>query len=508
MMKALLLALGFLLPLLLPTVLDASPLSEAQTQARTTFDWPQSSLSASDRELVEQPWARVPLDQSRFTFTFEQIRQKWPVLMRGLKLDFPSPDYLKTRYLKFPGLLQTLKYKDSDWQQHSYNVLEVWQAFFRGDFQHASQLGKKYGGYAQVPGVLSEIIAAVYLMPTLAQKQALLRDAILRISSYGQQFPFVPGDQDFKHDYAMMRLGFAYAIGRLAEDESIAEQLSSKHAVIAMNAATELLADMPHHPMGLGLAGGIDANVIRRVGKLLGSMSLNVHAFDAEMAFRESIQLVPDMAILRYEYANSLLYTNGRESWPEAQKQLQIAAGLTPQDAMEALDIAYAKKHLALLQPWAAGQQSYRSFDAGQRSLRVEHNINGYCVLPVGAATVEGGSGEASGSPSTGSSTGMTLSNATAAETGAVPLSSSQQKESTPLSSANPPASATPSAAKPALTTPMPASTSAAVPTSITPPPTSATTVPATENPTSGATRTTTSQKTTSQTNTPTAPTK
>lgn len=378
--------LGCLLLLcaLLVSPLQASPLVDAENRAKATFAWPEQALSAADQAWIERQWAKVPFDASRYTYTFEEIRQKWPQLMRGMQLDYPSADYLRSRYLKFPGLLQSLGYQDADWQQHSYNVLETWQAFFRGDYQHAYRLGLKYGGYAEVPGILSEIIQAIYLTRSLSEKQALLQDAALQIHYYGQRFPIVPGDKEYSHDYAMLRLGFAYAVGRLAEDEPIPQQLANKHPIMALNAVTELLAVMPEHPMGLALAGGIDANVIRRVGKLVGRVGLDVRSFDAARAFQQAVELVPDMAILRYEYANSQLYTRGRSAWPEAQQQLQKATEADPITAMEALDVGYAKKHLEQLEFWAAGSQTYKDYDAAQRRMRQNRDINGYSLVPAG----------------------------------------------------------------------------------------------------------------------------
>lgn len=366
--------------LIMTSAIQASPLSEAQAKSRATFDWPADELSTADQKRVAQPWPDISANHKQFTFTFAEIQEKWPELMRGMKLEYPSPEYLKVRYEMFPGLLQSLAYPDDNWDMHSNNILEVWQAFFRGDFQHASNLGKHYGGYAEVPGVLSEIIAAVYSMKSLEDKQALLRDAILRIHRYGQMFPYVAGDERFTHDYAMLRLGFAYAVGRLAEDEPVPALLTNKHPIIAMNTVTELLAVMPEHPMGLALAGGLDANVIRRVGKLVGGVGLDANAFDAEKAFVKAINLVPDMAILRYEHANSMLYAQGRKVWPEVEKELQKAVEQEPQHVMEALDRAYAGKHLARLRAWAAGNASYKKYDARERRHRNKQDINGYYI--------------------------------------------------------------------------------------------------------------------------------
>ena len=94
--------------------------------------------------MLDTPWVPAPFEASSFTYTYDEIRQSWPDFMRGLRIPFPSPDYLEARYQRFPSLYRDLHYQDENWEQHSRNVLEVWQAFFRGDFRHARELGKRY----------------------------------------------------------------------------------------------------------------------------------------------------------------------------------------------------------------------------------------------------------------------------------------------------------------------------------------------------------------------------
>lgn len=362
----------------LPLALYSAPVDQAHERARATFA--QKVPLELDAQVLDGPWVSVPFDTSSYTYTFDEIRQHWPDFMRGLRIPFPSPDYLKARYQRFPSLYRDLRYQDDNWEQHSRNVLEVWQAFFRGDFRHARELGKRYGGYARVPGLVSQIIYATYLAPSHTQKQQLLQEAINEMAWFGEQVAILPGEEGLTADYCMLRLGFGYAVARLAEDESVPATLQRNYAAMVINAATEILAVEPNHPLALSLSAAFEANVLRRVGKAAGRLTLAADSEDATRPFELSMKAVPDLAIVRYEYANSLLYTYQEGGAEQALVQLQKAADMSARFSMEWLDRAYARKRLQEVQAWRDSGMSFKRFDRKRRKFMRKENHNLYAV--------------------------------------------------------------------------------------------------------------------------------
>lgn len=358
--------------------LRATPLDEAR--ARVIESFTQRARIPVDPALVEGPWEPVPFDQARFTYSFDEIRQRWPEFMRGLRIPYPSPEYLADRYNRFPDMMRDLGYQDDDWEQHSLNVLEVWQAFFRGDFRKARDLGIKYGGYAQVPGLFAQILQAIYLAKSHEQKQMLLQDAIDRIEYYGKATPFLPHESEFHQDYVIFRLGLAYAVGRLAEDEPVPVMLANGYAPLVANAGAEAQAVDPNHPMVLALNAVFDANVIRRVGKAAGRWTLGAQEATAADLLGMSLGEVDDVAITQYEYANSLLYMQDVAAIDEALRHLQTAAQLDARFSMELLDVMYAQKRLQEVQALKARGGGFSGFDRARRRHMKSTGVNLYCV--------------------------------------------------------------------------------------------------------------------------------
>ncbi len=89
---------------------------------------------------------------------------------------------------------------------------------------------------------------------------------------------------------------------------------------------------------------------------------------------------VPDLAIVRYEYANSLLYTFRDERAQQAIAQLMLAAQLPAEYSMEWLDRAYARKRLKEVKAWVDSGMSFSRFDRKRRKYMSKGDRNLYAV--------------------------------------------------------------------------------------------------------------------------------
>lgn len=335
----------------------------------------------TDPGIIKGPWPSFPYEPAPFTYTFAEMEQQWDTLLRGYLIPYPSAEYLRKRYARYPQLWKELRFQDEDYAMHSRNTLEVWLLFFRGDFKAAREAGLDYGGFSRIPALFAQIIHAVYVAGTLREKHVLLQDAVDGISYYGSVFQPRPSDDpQYRADYAMIRLGYAYAIGRIAEDVSIPVALTRDYIGKVTQASGDILAAYPEHPMGLGLSAGISANIIRRAGRLAGGIAFGASSDDAKTRFETSFAMVPDQALTRYEYANSLMYLDNASAVDEAIRQLELAAAFTPRTATEALDISYAKKRLAELQDYKATGGGFGGYDRKRRKYQNESGQNLYCV--------------------------------------------------------------------------------------------------------------------------------
>lgn len=341
---------------------------------------------AADRLVVEagflkRRWQPFPMDQRPFSYTFAELEAQWDTLLRGYLIPYPSAEYLRKRYARYPQMWKELKFQDEDYVAHSRNALEVWLLFFRGDFQAAREAGIEYGGFARVPALFSQLVQAIYLTETLAEKHSLLQDAVEGVTYYGTVFqPQPQDDPQYRADYAMIRLGYAYGVGRIAEDVSIPTALARDYIGKVTRASNDILTVYPEHPMGLGLSAGISANIIRRAGALGGKIAFGASGGDAKTRFETSFALVPDVALTRFEYANTLLYVDSGSAIDEAIAQLRTAASLTPRHAVEALDVAYAKKRLLEVEDFKAAGGGFGSYDRKRRRYQNSTGRNLYCV--------------------------------------------------------------------------------------------------------------------------------
>ena len=137
----------------------------------------------------------------------------------------------------------------------------------------------------------------------------------------------------------------AYALGRYSQGISVAKALTQGLGSKVKTALETTIALAPKHADAHIALGAFHAEVIDKVGRLLGKTQGADTATGLKM-FKEALALNPDSAIARVEYANGLVMLEGDKRMKEAEKLYADAAECKPLDAMERLDVEMARAEL------------------------------------------------------------------------------------------------------------------------------------------------------------------
>jgi tetratricopeptide (TPR) repeat protein len=137
----------------------------------------------------------------------------------------------------------------------------------------------------------------------------------------------------------------AYALGRYSQGISVAKALTQGLGSKVKSALETTIKVAPKHADAHIALGAFHAEVIDKVGKLLGKTQGADAATGLKM-FQQALKLNPASAIARIEYANGMVMLEGNKRMKEAEKLYAEAAASEPLDAMERLDVEMAKEEL------------------------------------------------------------------------------------------------------------------------------------------------------------------
>lgn len=339
---------------------------------------------AIDQQVLREPWPKVPFDQRPFDYTPEQIRDNWDALIgNNFQLSYPSASFLREAYRRFPAFGNAHPDFDGDFDKLERDLGNVWRLFLRGDYQAAMQQGQALGPMGKIAGKVGQLFSAVYLQPDLAKKHMMLQDAanVIREQGEGLEQLKKSKEQIYKNTYVVGRIAYTYAIGRIAEDVPIPVAISRNYVFKVLGAIDDVRTLAPDNPLGYAASAAADANVVRKVGKATGRITFGAKQASIRTDFERALQS-SNIAMIRYEYANAMLYVNKRRDIDEALDQLRRAEKTRPRFAMEALDAMYASKRRREVEALAKSTASFRSFERKRLKYQKENNINLYCVLP------------------------------------------------------------------------------------------------------------------------------
>ena len=215
-------------------------------------------------------------------------------------------------------------------------VLQAWVLFHNGEFQKAAEAGLKAGGAGITVANKATCIYANYL----ETKEKLKLDLFMEVAERAE------AQQASEPKNANAYYWQAYALGRYGQGISVAKALAQGLGSKVKNALEQAIKLSPKHADAHIALAAFHAEVIDKVGSLIGGMTYGAKKDLGLALFRESLQLNPGSAIAMIEHANGMVMLEGDKKMKEATRLYEQAAASTPLDAMERLDVEMAKAEL------------------------------------------------------------------------------------------------------------------------------------------------------------------
>ncbi|MFT7723009.1 MAG: hypothetical protein QM788_09285 [Roseateles sp.] len=252
-------------------------------------------------------WTAFPYDNSAFAYTRATLKKHWARLHAGDAEPFP---------------------KDAAVQQ-------AWLHFHAGEFQAAYDAGLAAGGAGTSVANKAQAIYANYLEKKEKVKLEMFLEIAERAERQQADEPRNPSAYYWQ----------AYALGRYGQGISVAKALAQGLGAKVKQSLETTIALAPRHADAHIALGAFHAEVIDKVGKLLGRTQ-GADTATGQKMFEQALKLNPASAIAMIERANGLVMLEGDKRLKEAEQLYADAAACEPMDAMELLDVELAREEL------------------------------------------------------------------------------------------------------------------------------------------------------------------
>jgi tetratricopeptide (TPR) repeat protein len=258
--------------------------------------------------MAKKSWTEFPYSDKAYHYTAATAKKAWGRLHKGNREPFPEDK----------------------------KVLQAWLHFHAGEFAKAVEEGLAAGAAGFNVANHAQNIYANYLEEDEAVQLKLFQEVASRCEA---RMAKAPGD-------AFNCYLHAYALGRYSQGISVVKALAQGLGGKIQDSLTRALELNPEHADAHVALGTYHAEVIDKVGSLMGGLTYGVKEKVGLEHYRQGLELFPESAIYRIEYANGLVMLKGRSGKKEADALYREAAALQPMDAMERLDVELAKAEL------------------------------------------------------------------------------------------------------------------------------------------------------------------
>jgi tetratricopeptide (TPR) repeat protein len=253
-------------------------------------------------------WKAFPHPAKGFGYPGEALKKNWDRLHRGDCEPFPRDKA----------------------------VQEAWRHFHAGEFAEAVAAGLAAGGAGVTAANKAQAIYANGVEPKDTARVALFEEVMKRAEAQAKAEP----------KNANAHYLYAYAAGRYSQRISVAKALAQGYGGRIRAALEAALKLEPKHADAHIAMGAYHAEIIDKVGSLVGGLTYGANKDKGEEHYRKALKLVPDSPIAHIEMANGLVMMHGKKMLAEAGRLYSRAAELEPRDAMEKLDVEAARAEI------------------------------------------------------------------------------------------------------------------------------------------------------------------
>ncbi|HET6565059.1 MAG TPA: hypothetical protein VFG52_06555 [Xanthomonadales bacterium] len=253
-------------------------------------------------------WNDFPYDNKAFGYPGAALKKAWKELHSGDCEPFPA---------------------DPDTQQ-------AWRLFHAGEFQAAVRLADQVGLQAHAVANKATGIYATYLEDDEQRQIKCFKSAIERAEKAIKARPKDPNSWYFH----------AFNLGRYSQSISVVKALKQGIGGKISQSLKKTLELQPSHAEAHTAMGMYHAEIIDKVGKMLGAVTYGANEKEALQHFETALELNPDSPIAHIEYGNGLYLLFGDSKLDEVTELYIKASEMKPKDAMEQLDIASAAAEL------------------------------------------------------------------------------------------------------------------------------------------------------------------
>jgi hypothetical protein len=253
-------------------------------------------------------WKSFPHPAKAYLYAGEALKKNWERLHRGDCEPFPKEK----------------------------GAQEAWRLFHAGQFGEAVATGLAAGGAGITAANKAQAIYANGVEAQEARRIALFEEVMKRAEAQAKAEP-----RNANAHYL-----YAYAAGRYSQRISVAKALAQGYGGKIRAALEAALKLEPKHAEAHIAMGAYHAEIIDKVGALVGGLTYGANKDKGEEHFRKAVKLAPDSPIAHIEMANGLVLMQGKKMVEEAGRLYAKAAQMEARDAMERLDVEAARAEI------------------------------------------------------------------------------------------------------------------------------------------------------------------